>query len=163
MKKKLISIGIIGTFLLTSILGVSVVGMKIGKTDDPWIEITQPDNEEKLSFPILIESRGSSDIDFVLYAFCYRGEWFSSTLWKAENPPYSFLFTKSHLLQFGVFVESGQLKIIAAAYKNSDNGGFYRIAESEVVEIVIEKRSRPVFLIEDIFSQFPVLSRLIKL
>ena len=162
MDRKIISIGIASTFLLIALFSVPAVGMKLEKTNSSWIKIIKPKNGANIHFPIVLESEGSDNIDFVFYSLMYKETWYSSDFWKAEEPPYRLELTKDKISDMGISLEYGsQIKLYASAYR-TEGCTSYEIARSEIIEVRITK-NRPVNFLEDLFVKFPLLQQLFNL
>ena len=108
------------------------IGTDNPDTDDnetSWLEITKPIEGSTVGSPVICESQGSDDIDFVEYGFHHDGYWEGSVFYRAYEPPYHYEWDET--------LEPGEpIKIRASAYIYTNNrSGTLRIATADIVEV----------------------------
>ena len=156
MKKKIITIGIIGIFLLTTLFCITTQGSKLSKTGDLWIKITKPENRVNVSKFIVVESEVSNpdDVDRVLYCFWHHGNWHGSSQWSATEPPYRFVWTEKSLKPGdGVIIEAWIYKCTPTEWNPIVGSGEVYVTIKKIISFN---------LINDFLSRFPLLEHLLQ-
>ena len=159
MKRKIMAIGIICTFLLTGLLSMSCVGLKIEKTNDTYIELIKPKDGDTI-IPIgfnnfvICQAIASDDVDHVTYRF--QTKYGEDDSWgyagELKEPPYHFVWNPKGLGPGDWIMVKATGWVKHGTYYSGD-------AQTEWVTISIAK-SRQVTLLQNLFARLPLLQLL---
>jgi len=157
MKKKIISITIVGMFLIVGLSCMSTTGLEVKKAGDTSIDITKPTNGATLRPPIDLEADASGNIERVEFYIEYDDgktdrlldKWapFKVT-WNGRNKD------PDH--------QNTQIRIKAVGYEYQ-NPGYIPVINSEWITINFKKSRSLNFVIFDFLSRFQIFQRLINL